>query len=84
MRMKRCRAILAARSKVFDKLIYNGMKESCEEQISLPEINSIGMEIILEYIYTGLNREESSTKDNMIEAFYAANYFQSQNFKILL
>ncbi|CAG8726217.1 BTB/POZ protein [Rhizophagus irregularis DAOM 181602=DAOM 197198] len=31
----------------------------------------------------GLNREESSTKDNMIEAFYAANYFQStelQNF----
>ncbi|POG81478.1 uncharacterized protein OCT59_021232 [Rhizophagus irregularis] len=80
-----CRAILAARSEVFDKLIYNGMKESCEKQISLqeinnnislPEINSIGMEIVLEYIYTGSIKEEFLTKDNIIEAFYAANYFQ--------
>ncbi|GES97608.1 concanavalin A-like lectin/glucanase domain-containing protein [Rhizophagus clarus] len=34
------------------------------------------MEIILEYIYTGLIKEDSLTKDNMIEAFYAADYFQ--------
>ena len=29
-----CRAILAARSVVFDRLLYNGMKESYEKQIS--------------------------------------------------
>ncbi|RGB30938.1 hypothetical protein C1646_710219, partial [Rhizophagus diaphanus] len=52
------------------------MKKSCEKQISLSEINSIGMEIILEYIYTGSIKEEFLTKDNIIEAFYAANYFQ--------
>src|SRR6266498_5269513 len=71
-----CRAILAARSEVFDRLLYNGMKESYENQISFPEINSAGMEIILEYTYTGLIKEESLTKDNITEAFYAADYFQ--------
>src|SRR4051794_20189440 len=54
-----CRAILAARSDVFDNLLYNGMKESHENQISFPEINSSGMEIILEYIHTGSIKEES-------------------------
>jgi hypothetical protein len=71
-----CRAILAARSEVFDRLLYNGMKESYEKQISFPKINSIGMEIVLEYTYTGSIKEESLTKDNMIETFYAADYFQ--------
>src|SRR5437763_14130791 len=71
-----CRAILAARSEVFDRLLYNGMKESYENQISFPKINSAGMGIILEYTYTGLIKEESLTKDNITEAFYAADYFQ--------
>src|ERR1051325_8163724 len=126
-----CRAILAARSEVFDRLLYNApqetlqvpeeqttnyqqgqqiiqvhsygqevnnlsqethgqeahnhgreaydhgqMKESYENQISFPEIHSFGMKIILEYIYTGLIKEESLTKDNIVEVFYAADYFQ--------
>src|SRR6185437_13856923 len=76
-----CRAILAARSEVFDRLLYNGMKESYENQISFPKINSAGMEIVLEYIYTGSIKEESLTKDNIIEAFYAADYFQLPDFQ---
>src|SRR5436189_3028263 len=64
-----CRAILAARSEVFDRLLYNGMKESYENQISFPKISSYGMEIILEYVYVGSIKEESLTKDNTIEAF---------------
>src|SRR5205814_1882438 len=71
-----CRAILAARSEVFESLLYNGMKETYENQIILPEINSSGMEIILEYIYTGIIQEESLTVDNIVEAFYSADYFQ--------
>src|ERR1043166_4954503 len=71
-----CRAILAARSEVLDKLLYNGMKESYEKQISFPTINCSGMEIILEYIYIGSIKKESLTKDNIIETFYAASYFQ--------
>jgi hypothetical protein len=71
-----CRAILAARSEVFNGLLYNGMKESYVNQISFPDINSAGMEIILEYTYTGLIKEESLTKDNVFEAFHAADYFQ--------
>src|SRR5271156_3589043 len=64
-----CRAILAARSEVFGRLLYNGMRESYENQISFPEINSSVMEIILEYTYTGSIKEESLDNDNMIEAF---------------
>src|SRR5215218_2073603 len=64
-----CRAILAARSEVFDRLFYNGMKESDEKQISFPTINSSEMEIILEYTYTGSIKEESLTKDTIVEAF---------------
>ena len=78
-----CRAILAARSEVFDRLLYNGMKESYEKQMSFPEINSVVMEIILEYTYTGSVKEDSLTKDNIVEAFYTADYFhlpELQNF----
>src|SRR2546430_2857190 len=80
-----CKAILAARSDVFDGLFYNGMKESYEKQVSFPKINSSTMEIILEYSYTGSIKEESLTKDNIIEVFYTADYFQLpdlQNFII--
>ncbi|GES97599.1 hypothetical protein GLOIN_2v1842735 [Rhizophagus clarus] len=34
------------------------------------------MEIILEYTYTGSIKEKTLTKDNIIQAFYAADYFQ--------
>src|SRR5947209_4025636 len=74
-----CRAVLAARSEVFDGLLYNGMRESYEKQVFFPEINSSEMEIILEYVYTGSIKEESLTKDNIIETFYAADYFQLPN-----
>ena len=71
-----CRAILAARSEVFNSLLYNGMKESYQNQISFPEINSSVMEIVLEFIYTGITKEGSLTKDNMVETFHVADYFQ--------
>jgi hypothetical protein len=70
------RVILAARSDVFDGLLYNGMKETYENQITFPTINSIGMEVILEYAYIGSIKKESLTIDNIIEAFNAADYFQ--------
>src|SRR4051794_28600280 len=71
-----CRAILAARSEMFDGLFYNGMKESYEKQVSFPKIHSSIMEIILEYIYIGSIKEELLTKENIIKTFYAADYFQ--------
>src|SRR3954470_20132857 len=79
-----CRAILAARSEVFDRLLYNGMKESYERQISFPTINSSAMEIVLQYIYTGSIKKESLTKDNMVEACHAADYFQFPNLQGLI
>ena len=79
-----CRAILAARSEVFDRLLYGGMKESYEKQISFPKINSYVMMIMLEYIYTGSIKKESLTKDNIVEAFYVADYFQLSDLQNLI
>ncbi|RGB33963.1 hypothetical protein C1646_761075 [Rhizophagus diaphanus] len=74
-----CRVILAARSEVFERLLYNEIKKSYETQFFFPKINSNEMEIVLEYIYTGSVKEESLTKDNIIETFYVADYFQLSN-----
>ncbi|CAB5188834.1 unnamed protein product [Rhizophagus irregularis] len=61
---------------MFDKLLYNGMKETYENRISFPKISSSGMEIVLEFIYTGSIEERTLTEDNIIEVFYAADYLQ--------
>ena len=45
-----CRAILAARSEVFDGLLYNGMKESYEKQIHFSSFHSSTMKIILNVV----------------------------------
>src|SRR5947207_2025775 len=79
-----CRAILAARSEVFDSLLYNGMKESYEKKIYFPEINSSGMEIILEYVYTGSIKGGLLTKYNIVEAFHAADYLQLPDLQSLI
>ncbi|GES97598.1 hypothetical protein GLOIN_2v1842735 [Rhizophagus clarus] len=42
------------------------------------------MEIILEYTYTGSIKEEYLTKNNTIEAFYAADYFQLSDLQDLI
>src|SRR5438105_2022588 len=60
------------------------MKESYEKQISFPKINSSGIEIILEYVYTGSAEKESLTKDNIVEAFYAADYLQLPDLQDLI
>ena len=78
------KAILAARSEVFDGLLFNGMKETYENRINFSTINSSIMEIVIEYIYTGNIEEDHLTKDNIIEAFFAAEYFQIDKIRSLI
>ncbi|RIA95690.1 concanavalin A-like lectin/glucanase domain-containing protein [Glomus cerebriforme] len=70
------RALLAARSEIFDGLLYNGMRESFDNKISFPEISSSVMEIVLEFLYTGCDLKDYLTHDNIIELYHAADYFQ--------
>src|SRR5436309_466374 len=42
------------------------------------------MNIIFEYTLTGSVKEESLTKDNIVEAFYAADYFQLPDLQDLI
>ncbi|CAI2183567.1 17173_t:CDS:1 [Funneliformis geosporum] len=76
-----CRALLAARSEIFDGLLYNGMRESFDNKISFPEISSSVMEIVLEFLYTGCEMENYLNHDNIIEVYHAADYFQMFDFR---
>jgi hypothetical protein len=69
--------ILTGRSAVFNKLLCSDeTKAIYEKQIFFPLINSSEMKIILQYICTETIQEESLIKDNIIEIYSAANYFQ--------
>ncbi|RGB37196.1 hypothetical protein C1646_59441 [Rhizophagus diaphanus] len=71
-----CKAILASRSEVFDRMLYNGMKESYEKQIFFPEINSSSMKVVMEFLYTGRNVGDLLTSDNIVGTYHAADYLQ--------
>ncbi|RHZ44594.1 hypothetical protein Glove_718g30 [Diversispora epigaea] len=71
-----CRSILAARSVVLDRLLFNGMKETKQNEIKFPEIKADAIKIILEFLYTGEINELDLTPENVIDAFHAADYFQ--------
>ncbi|RHZ57706.1 hypothetical protein Glove_384g30 [Diversispora epigaea] len=73
------RAILAARSEVFDRLLFNGMKESFEQEIKFPEINAQAMKIILEFLYTGDFSNEDLSLKFLVDAYFAADFFQLLN-----
>ncbi|CAG8573459.1 11614_t:CDS:2 [Diversispora eburnea] len=74
-----CRAILAARSEVFDRLLYNGKKDS---EIKFEQINSQAMKIILEFIYTGDFTNGDLSSEILIDAYSAAVYFQLLNLQV--
>jgi len=75
------RAILATRSEVFDGLLYGGMKETYENKIIFPEFLSSVMLIILEYLYTKSIPEEKFNKDNILNAYIAADFFQLKDLR---
>ncbi|GBB94046.1 hypothetical protein RclHR1_02280019 [Rhizophagus clarus] len=78
------RAVLAARSEVFNGLLFNGMKETFQRQISFPEIKSCAMKIILEFLYTGSIEEVIFDNDNLVETNLAADYFQLPDLQKLI
>ncbi|CAB5164202.1 hypothetical protein RhiirA5_504179 [Rhizophagus irregularis] len=68
-----CKAILATRSDVFDKYIFNKSAES-KNNCSFKDINSSAMKVILEFLYT--SKVESLTFNNAIEVYYASIHFK--------
>jgi hypothetical protein len=60
------------------------MKESFEKQISFPTINSSEMNIILEYIHVESVKKNSLTVDNIVEVYFAADYFKIQGLQELI
>ncbi|CAG8444940.1 8509_t:CDS:1 [Ambispora leptoticha] len=67
--------ILAVRSEIFDRLLYNGMKETTQGEITFPEINLSAMQVILEFIYTGTISNDALTINNVMGVYHAADYF---------
>ncbi len=69
------RVMLAVRCEVFDRLLYNGMKETFDNKITFPEFVSSAMLIVLEYLYTGSITMNQLNKDNLLDVYIAADFF---------
>ncbi|CAG8714736.1 33599_t:CDS:1 [Gigaspora margarita] len=71
--------LLAARSDVFANLFLKSNNEkkptNNDDYISFPEFNSKTILIILEYLYMGNITMETLTLNNVVEAYFAADYF---------
>ena len=65
--------ILAARSEMFDRLLFGGFHENTADEIPFPEISSAVMRFIIEYIYS--EQVENLTINIVLETYHAANYF---------
>ncbi|CAG8770112.1 8302_t:CDS:1, partial [Acaulospora morrowiae] len=77
------RAILAARSEMFDKILFTGTEVS-EKQVLFSEIEKSSMKIVLEYLYTGTVLERDVTADNAFEIMHAACFFKLENLQDLI
>mmetsp|Transcript_29654 Transcript_29654/g.44341 ORF Transcript_29654/g.44341 Transcript_29654/m.44341 type:complete len:158 (+) Transcript_29654:3-476(+) len=53
------RAVLAASSEVFDRMLCSSMKEGVEKRLVLPNVPASSLKCFLEFIYTGSMPEES-------------------------
>ncbi|CAG8664036.1 14888_t:CDS:1, partial [Acaulospora colombiana] len=78
------RAILAARSEVFNRTLFTRGFETPDKQISFSKIESSHMNIVLEYLYTGILLEKEITIDNSFEVLYAADFFQLEKLQDLI
>ncbi|CAG8635304.1 6102_t:CDS:1, partial [Acaulospora colombiana] len=78
------RVVLAARSEVFDRMLFVRASETYEKQISFPKIESSHMKIILEYLYTGIVLKNDITVDNVFEVLDAADFFQLEKLQSLI
>ncbi|CAG8483709.1 9909_t:CDS:1 [Acaulospora morrowiae] len=78
------RAVLAARSEVFNKMLFSRTSEISDKQISFQKIESAAMKIILEYLYTGSILDGSLSIDNAFETFNAADFFQLKNLQDII
>ncbi|EDV95341.1 centromere/kinetochore protein zw10 isoform X3 [Drosophila grimshawi] len=77
------RAILAARSKYFRALLYGGMSEGTQRQISL-EVPLVPFKVLLRYIYSGILKLATLDEDAVIDALGMANQFGFQDLEMAI
>ncbi|XP_066264892.1 kelch-like protein 21 [Branchiostoma lanceolatum] len=69
------RNVLAACSEYFRAMFCNGHRESKERKITIQEVNSNVMQLLVDYAYTS---KVTITENNAVELLEGANFFQIQ------
>eukprot|EP00058_Branchiostoma_floridae_P022291 XP_002607781.1 hypothetical protein BRAFLDRAFT_56870 [Branchiostoma floridae] len=69
------RNVLAACSEYFRAMFCNGHRESQEHKVTIHEINSDVMQLLVDYAYTS---KVTITEDNAVKLLEGANFFQIQ------
>src|SRR5262249_20632947 len=75
-----CRAIIAARSDVFNSMLYGSMREANSNKINLPNIESDVMRVVLRFIYT----EEMIAISSMYKVYLTADFLILPKLKKLI
>lgn len=73
-----CRAVLAARCTVFDAMFYGSMQESLSQRVTLSEIKSAELNVVLGFIYTE-SIDTWTDLSNAVSVYRAANFFLLPN-----
>ena len=76
------RCVLAAASPVFRRMFRNGMKETEQCQISLPEVKIDAWKMVLDYLYTAQVRIEDI--DSALECLVCANRFLVEDLELIV
>jgi len=73
------RFILSLRSEYFRSIFTTGMKESAQQEITVPEVGKNEFVSILRFVYTG--DTAVVTEENVVDILEAANYFSETRLK---
>ncbi|KAG9297511.1 hypothetical protein G9A89_001451 [Geosiphon pyriformis] len=66
---------LAARSEFFERMLFNGMRETTSNEITFPNLSTSALKLILEFLYTDSIEVKNLTASSAFDTFVAANFF---------
>lgn len=75
VKLTACRAILAARSLVFKAMLYGSMREGTDDHVSLGDIGSSALHVVLHFLHTGDIVDGAFEPAVALEAYRAAGFF---------
>ncbi|RIA85288.1 BTB/POZ protein [Glomus cerebriforme] len=84
-----CKLLLAARSEYFNRLLFSSTRHQTKSshipnKITISELTSSAVKVVLEYLYTGKVSDKTLTIDIVSDAYNGATFFLLPNLKKII